>query len=97
MNTLQTRCKSSLQTSTATSTGIEAMLTLTENGQLSLSLPPLLKDHQGELEGLLGKVFRGKISSPDNLALARQMSINWCLSKCKQTGQSVEQCLDYFS
>lgn len=87
MNTLQERCQSQ--------SGIETMLKLSDNGQFLLSLPPLLKDHQGELEFLLGKVFRNKVNSPDSLALARQMSINWCLSKCKQTGQSVEQCMEY--
>jgi hypothetical protein len=57
----------------------------------------VLKDHQNELELLLSKVFRGKVNSPDSLALARQMSINWCVLKCKQTGQSVEQCMDFLS
>jgi hypothetical protein len=57
-------------------------------------LPPNLQTYQPELEGLLGKVFSGRPTSAGNLALAKQMSINWCVSKCKQTGMSVDKCLE---
>lgn len=96
MNTLQTRCNPSFS-SAMSSEGIEQLLSVTESGNFVLSLPPTLKDYQQELERLLGKCFRSGASSPDSLALARQMSINWCVSKYKQTGQSVDQCLELLS
>ena len=70
------------------------LLSVSENGAFVLSLPANLKDYQPELEGLLGKVFSGRPRSPNNLALAKQMSINWCVSKCKQAGISVDMCLE---
>ncbi|MBU6454210.1 MAG: hypothetical protein KGS72_20695 [Cyanobacteria bacterium REEB67] len=70
------------------------LLSVSESGGFVLSLPPSLKDYQPELEGLLGKVFSGRPTSAGNLALAKQMSINWCVSKCKQTGMSVDKCLE---
>jgi hypothetical protein len=96
MNTLQTRFNSGLDNQNS-ARGIDGMLQLSDSGQFLLSVPPVLKDHQNELEMLLSKVFRGKVNSPDSLALARQMSINWCVLKCKQTGQSVEQCMEFLS
>jgi len=96
MNTLQTRYKPTYS-GPMTSEGIEQLLSVAENGNFVLSLPPTLRDYQQELERLLGKCFSGRATSADNLALARQMSINWCLSKCKQTGQSVDQCLSELS
>ncbi|MBP9091106.1 hypothetical protein KBI23_08755 [bacterium] len=95
MNTLQTRYNPSF--SAASSNGIEELLTVAEDGNFVLSLPTNLQDYQQELERLLGKCFSGRAKSEGTLALARQMSINWCLSKCKQTGQSVDQCLDLLS
>ncbi|MBK7748364.1 MAG: hypothetical protein IPP57_07355 [Candidatus Obscuribacter sp.] len=74
--------------------GTMELLSVSENGQYVVSLPATLKDHQQELERLLGKVFTGRPTSANNLALARQMSINWCISKCKQTGQSIDKCLE---
>jgi hypothetical protein len=55
-----------------------------------VSLPPTLKEYQGELEALLGKVFSQR-QHPENLALAQQMSLNWCQSKCRQVGISFEE------
>lgn len=69
------------------------ILTLEENGGWTLRLPPALRAHQGELEQLLGKVFAGGRSTRDNLALAQQMSLNWCVSKARQNGKSLEDCL----
>jgi hypothetical protein len=74
--------------------GLHTLLSVSESGGFVLSLPPNLQDYQPELEGLLGKVFSGRPTSPVNLALAKQMSINWCVSKCKQTGLSVDRCLE---
>jgi hypothetical protein len=51
-----------------------------------LSLPPSLNDYQEELELLLGRVFSGRPRLPENLALALQMSLNWCAVKCRELG-----------
>ncbi len=51
-----------------------------------LNLPPRLRVYQNEIEGLLGKVFSGRPKSPDNLELAQQMTLNWCISKCSKIG-----------
>ncbi len=77
--------------------GLHRLLSVSESGGFVLSLPANLQDYQGELEGLLGKVFSGRPTSPGNLALAKQMSINWCVSKCKQTGISVDRVLEMIS
>jgi len=77
--------------------GTMQLLSVSESGGFVVSLPAQLKPHQLELEALLGRVFTGRPRSEGNLALARQMSINWCISKCKQTGQSVEHCLQELS
>jgi hypothetical protein len=66
---------------------------LSENGSgWVLSLPPTLREFQPELEALLGKVFSQR-QQPENLALAQQMSLNWCRSKCKQVGITFEESL----
>src|SRR5277367_1407317 len=61
-------------------------------GAWVLELPPKLRPDQPELESMLGKVFSGRRSSPDNLALAQQLSLNWCMSKAKSHGISFEDC-----
>lgn len=64
---------------------------LSENGTgWVLSLPPTLQEFQPELEALLGKVFSQR-QHPENLALAQQMSLNWCRSKCRQVGINFEE------
>jgi hypothetical protein len=68
------------------------ILSRTECGNWILSLPPVLRIHQQELEQLLGKVFAGRPQSDENLALAKQMSLNWCFSKCRQAGMALEDC-----
>ena len=77
--------------------GTTELLSLSESGNFEVHLPANLKDHQNELEILLCKVFTGRPKSEGNLALARQMSINWCISKCKQNGLSVEKILEQLS
>ena len=67
-----------------------AILSQADNGGWILDLPPSLQPHQPELEQMLGKVFTGRPSNTENLALAQQMSINWCLSKCRQNGWSFD-------
>lgn len=56
-----------------------------------LHLPPGLKAHQSELESLLSKVFAGRPRSPENLELAQQLTLNWCLSKCRKMGIPLEE------
>jgi len=49
-------------------------------------LPACLREHEGELQLLMAKVFRGRSRGPENIDLARQMYLNWCLSKSNQLG-----------
>lgn len=60
-------------------------------GNWVLRLPPPLIQHQPELERLLTKVFSGR--NEENLALAQQMSLNWCVAKCRQSGLTLDECL----
>jgi hypothetical protein len=69
------------------------ILSENESGNWVLTLPPELKAHQHELEQMLGRVFAGRPTSKENFALAQQMSLNWCFSKCKQVGKALEDCL----
>jgi len=69
------------------------ILSQADNGGWELCLPPLLRAQQSELEQLLGQVFTGRPTSPINLALAQQMSLNWCMSKCRKAGLSFDDCL----
>lgn len=66
------------------------IVTVSESGSWSVSLPPSLTSYQEELESLLARVFRNRYS-PENLALAQQLSLNWCMTKCRQTGLSFEE------
>ena len=68
------------------------ILSESDAGSWVLKLPPLLSKHQGELEHLLRKVFSGRPSSKENFALAQQMSLNWCFSKCRQYGKALDEC-----
>jgi hypothetical protein len=68
------------------------ILSFSESGKWVLALPPRLRPHQPELESMLGRVFSGRRSSPDNLALAQQLSLNWCMSKAKLHGLTFEDC-----
>lgn len=61
-----------------------------KDGNYVVTLPPALKDYQEELESLLEKVFSGRTTSSDNLDLARQMSLNWCMAKCREIDLSYE-------
>lgn len=68
------------------------MLTLSSSGAWVLSLPPRLRDAQDELELLLARVFSGRLRSQENLELAQQLTLNWCLSKCRKAGIKMEDC-----
>jgi hypothetical protein len=89
---LLTRYSAALHVREAEDTPPE-IVSVSDCGSWILRLPPDLKDHQHELERLLFKVFNNLPKSPDNVALAKQMSINWCVSKCKQNGLRYEDCL----
>lgn len=67
----------------------DEILKMSDCGSWTLTLPSQLKSHQHELESLLNKVFRGRCSDA-NLPLAQQLALNWCMSKCKQTGLSFD-------
>lgn len=71
------------------------ILSVSASGSWIVRLPPVLRDQQAELESLLLKVFADRPRSDENVALARQMSLNWCVSKCKKSGLSFEECLGY--
>ena len=62
-------------------------------GAWQVSLPPDLKVYESELEALLGKVFCERARMPENFPLAQQMSLNWCVSKCREVGISFEESL----
>jgi hypothetical protein len=49
-----------------------------------------LTPYRSELEGLLGRVFKGSLHTPHNLELAQQMTLNWCMSKYRKIGIEVE-------
>ncbi len=61
------------------------------SGAWVLKLPPGLQAYQTELELLLGRVFSGRPETRENLELAQQMTLNWCVSKCKKIGIALEE------
>jgi hypothetical protein len=65
---------------------IMPIVSLKESGAYVLTLPGFLQSDQNELEHMLNRIFAGCISSPYNLALAQQLSLNWCTSKAKKNG-----------
>ncbi len=70
---------------------------VSESGTWKVSMPASLTAHKSELEHLINKVFANRLDSEDNIALAKQMSINWCVSKCKQVGLPPDECLEVFA
>lgn len=69
------------------------ILTQNANGNWVLNLPLRLRPHQDELELLLGRAFSGRPRCRENLELAQQLTLNWCLSKCRKAGLNLEECL----
>lgn len=61
------------------------------NNSWELNLPPRLRDHQPEIETLLSRVFSDRPHSADNLELAKQMTMNWCVSKWRKMGFPAEE------
>ncbi len=68
------------------------IVSLTGSGNYVLTLPGFLRPEQKELEQMLGRIFADRNHSSANLALAQQLSINWCMSKAKKNGLT-EKCL----
>lgn len=68
---------------------------LTQNaaGNWVLCLPSRLREYQDELEMLLARAFTGRPRCPENLELAQQLALNWCISKCKKQGITLEEAL----
>lgn len=69
------------------------ILTQNASGNWVLALPSRLRDYQDELELLLGRAFTGRPRCQENLELAQQLALNWCISKCRKQGVSLEECL----
>lgn len=69
------------------------ILSQNTSGIWVLALPAGLRKHQDELELLLGRAFAGRPRCPENLELAQQLTLNWCLSKCRKQGITLEDCL----
>ncbi len=69
------------------------ILTQNSAGNWVLCLPTRLRDFQDELEMLLGRAFTGRPRCQENLELAQQLTLNWCISKCKKQGLTLEECL----
>ena len=69
------------------------ILTQNASGSWVLCLPSRLKPYQDELELLLGRAFAGRPRCQENLELAQQLTLNWCISKCRKQGISLEECL----
>lgn len=68
----------------------EDILSANGAGTWVVNLPPNLQAYQAELEAMLSKVFAEKQFRQENLHLAQQMSLNWCLWKCREVGISFE-------
>jgi hypothetical protein len=68
------------------------IVSLNETGTYNLTLPGFLRAEQNELEQMLSRIFADQNNCSANLALAQQLSINWCMSKAKKNGLS-EKCL----
>lgn len=66
------------------------IVSIAESGAYVLRLPRFLQADQIELEQMLNKLFAGHLTLPCNLALAQQLSLNWCASKAKKSGLSKE-------
>lgn len=69
------------------------ILTQNSSGAWLLCLPQRLREYQDELELLLGRAFSGRPRCNENLELAQQLTLNWCISKCRKLGISFEECL----
>jgi hypothetical protein len=68
------------------------ILSASESGSWILELPPRLRPHQPELETMLGRVFPQSRTAPENIALAKQLSLNWCMSKARNQGMDIDDC-----
>jgi hypothetical protein len=82
--------KDASRSSTLESPSFLDILSQGNAGAWVLRLPPSLRAYENELESLLGRVFSGR-QSAENLELAQQMTLNWCVSKCRKMGVSLEE------
>ena len=71
---------------------IMPIVSVKESGAYVITLPSSLQSEQYELEQMLNKLFAGHLTSPYNIDLAQQLSLNWCAIKAKKSGLT-EQCL----
>ncbi len=53
------------------------------------TVPHILQPHKIELEEILDRVFSNCSNPASNLALARQLAINWCQQKGRELGVKV--------
>ncbi|MCA9805860.1 MAG: hypothetical protein KC777_28020 [Cyanobacteria bacterium HKST-UBA02] len=62
-------------------------------GDWAMALPEVLQPFEDELLVILGKVFASCPQNSEDMALAKQLSLNWCIAKCKKLELTPE---DYF-
>ena len=53
------------------------------------NVPQSMQPHKMELEQILAKVFSNCSNPSSNLALARQLAINWCQQKGRELGIAI--------
>jgi len=68
------------------------IISVGDSGNYVVTLPGFLKAEQRELEQMLNRLFANRMNTRANLALAQQLSLNWCASKAKKSGLT-ENCL----
>jgi hypothetical protein len=68
------------------------IVSVKKSGAYAISLPVSLQAEQYELEQMLYRLFAGHLTSPYNIDLAQQLSLNWCAAKAKKGGLT-EKCL----
>jgi len=67
------------------------IVSVKESGSYVIRLPISLQNEQYELEQMLNRLFAGHLTSPCNIDLAQQLSLNWCAQKAKKSGL-IEKC-----
>ena len=89
---VQTPTKNTTNSSSISAEEFFLQILYQDDSGWKLRLPAELTCFQSELEQLLDKVFSRRHSA-ENFALAQQLAVNWCFSKCRQNGIAVEDCL----
>jgi hypothetical protein len=62
------------------------IVSVKESGTYVIRLPVSLQNEQYELEQMLNRLFAGHLTSPYNIDLAEQLSLNWCAVKARKNG-----------